>query len=376
MYLKQVDIESILDSMQGMPPANDEVFLLFLAEQSQPDLTELVNTLKAEGLHFMGGVFPGVIHQVLHREGAVILRVPTCGKPRLIRDLDQMGSQPLGTLKAPQPSEKCPTGCPTALVLVDGLAPNLAPFLDALRQGFGSSVHYVGGGCGSMSLRQEPCLFTEDGVFKNAALVLMMPLGSSIGIQHGWRRLTGPLTATQTDRNTIRLLNGRPAVEVYREIVEKDSGRSLAAGGFYDMAKEYPFGIVMNSDEDLVRDPIAMGPNGELICIGEVPQGTALNVLKGQKSALIAAAGRAAGYLCRKAPAYRQCLVFDCVSRALFLDQAYAKELDMVHNSLHMIDQKLIAKGALSLGEIASTAQQDLKFFNKTTVVAGLFDRG
>ena len=56
--------------------------------------------------------------------------------------------------------------------------------------------------------------------------------------------------------------------------------------------------------------------------------------------------------------------------------EAYAKELDMVHNSLHMIDQKLIAKGALSLGEIASTAQQELRFFNKTTVVAGLFDRG
>jgi hypothetical protein len=372
MYVGQIEMQSLLNRIRDVPRQPEDVFVILLAEQTKPDLHKLVATLNDAHIPFMGGVFPGVIHHKLYREGAVILRMPACNKPIVIQNLEDVGSQ-LGFSRG-VPDGSCSKGCPTAVVLVDGFAPNISRFLDGLSKALGPAVHYVGGGCGSVTLRQEPCLFSEEGVFQNAALVMMTPMGSTVGIQHGWRRLTGPLTATKTQRNIIHLLNGRTAFDVYKEIVEKDSKRTFTSDNFYAIAQEYPFGIVMNSDEDLVRDPIAAGSNGELICIGDVPENAALNILKGQKSALIAAAGRAAGYLCRKTPKLQQCLLFDCVSRSLYLDQSYAKELDMIHNSLRMIEPSLIAEGALSMGEIASTDQKELKFFNKTTVVGGLFE--
>ncbi|HBA83664.1 MAG TPA: hypothetical protein DCZ95_06170 [Verrucomicrobia bacterium] len=374
MYLGDVEIRTILSHILDRPSKPEDVFLIFLAEKTKPDLAELVAALKEAHIRFMGGVFPGVIHRKLYREGAVILQVPACKGPMVITDFENVATQCLSPSNHPGSEPRSPLACPTVLVLVDGFAPNISHLLNGLFAALGSSAHYLGGGCGSASLRQEPCLFSAEGVFENAALALTLDLGCSIGIQHGWRRLTGPLAATQTDRNVIRQLNGQKAFDVYRDIVEKDSRRKLSPDQFYAVAKEYPFGIVLDSDEDLVRDPIAVGAEGELICIGDIPENAALNVLKGQKSALVAAAGRAAGYLCKKGPPYRQCLLFDCVSRSLYLDQAYSKELDMIHNSLRMSGPTLVAEGALSIGEIASTDQKEIDFFNKTTVVGGLYD--
>jgi len=63
---------------------------------------------------------------------------------------------------------------------------------------------------------------------------------------------------------------------------------------------------------------------------------------------------------------YAGTLVFDCISRALFLQDHFAQELAAVAQGQSPLF------GALTIGEIANSGRSYLEFFNKTTVVARL----
>ena len=121
-----------------------------------------------------------------------------------------------------------------------------------------------------------------------------------------------------------------------------------------------------------MRDPIAVNAAGELICVGEIPEHAALNVLKGRPEWLIAAADQAA--LACRLPAGAQplhSLVMDCISRRLFMGARIADELGAIQRRFQTVAPGLPLEGALTLGEIASYGEGYLEFFNKT-VVAGL----
>ena len=124
------------------------------------------------------------------------------------------------------------------------------------------------------------------------------------------------------------------------------------------------------SDEMVVRDPIALDGD-KMICVGEVPQGSFVNILQGNKDSLVEGAKHAlklAGDSFEKNHSKENVenlstFFIDCISRVLFLEDDFSEELDTVYN-----DNTLI--GALTLGEIANTGTAYLEFYNKTSVVA------
>jgi hypothetical protein len=258
------------------------------------------------------------------------------------------------------------------MVLVDGLTSNIDLFLFQLFDKLGSSAQYIGGGAGSLTLKQQPCLFTRDGFVQDAAIVTFIKRQCKLGIRHGWKKLAGPIVATKTCKNVIMELDWKAAFEVYQEIVESDSGVKLTKEGFYDVAMRYPFGIYKEEAEDIVRDPIITNENGELVCVGEVPEHSVLNILKGETDFLIQAAGQAALDACTNEICDN--LVVDCVSRALFMGEDFTKELAAVKEALAKADNQGIPAGMLTLGEIASVGETFLEFFNKTIVVCGWYE--
>ena len=62
-------------------------------------------------------------------------------------------------------------------------------------------------------------------------------------------------------------------------------------------------------------------------------------------------------------------VVFDCISRVLFLDGEYQRELDAIKGGLGPVHSFF---GALTLGEITNTRQGPINFLNKSTVI-GIF---
>ncbi len=374
MYLdRNKSIEEIVTAVLQQARQANDVVLLLIGEENPPDIVELIAQLNARNVEFFGGIFPGIIYgERRFREGVIVRALPALAPPFVVSGLDKEDvALPDFGPKILQPAEKKYT----ALILVDGLTSNIALFLSEIFNRCGNSMHYVGGGAGSLSLRQAPCVFSKHGFLQDSAIVAFLKLESHLGVRHGWQKIMGPIVATKTQKNLIIELNWRNAFAVYRETVERDAGREMSPENFFDIAKGYPFGIYKEGEEDVVRDPIAVNEKGELICVGEVPENTVLYILKGEPATLIQAAGQAVED-CRlhvgQMPQHT--LIVDCISRTLFLEEKFPQELATINHKFSGLGARNLPIGMLSLGEISSYGEGFVEFFNKTIVTGVLYD--
>ncbi|TAJ44589.1 FIST signal transduction protein [Methanofollis fontis] len=371
MYIDDTEIDSIAERCRDEPTTDDTSFMILLGEESATNIENMISELKYDGISFFGGVFPGLVHgSGKDGGGAIIIPLPTIGRPSLIREINRP-ERDLSCLRPPE------IGMPekrTACILIDGLASNVTDFLSSVLNRIGDAVHYIGGGAGFSDFQQRPCIFTNEGIAENAAVVAIIDHQSTLGVRHGWERLEGPFVATKTEENRIKELNWASPFEVYSQSIYSDSDQEITHEGFFDMAKGYPFGIYSEGNEDIVRDPFAVDGD-DLVCVGEIPENAILHLLKGSDSSLIEAAGRAtADSLPPPGAAIRHILVMDCISRVLYLEDRFVDELAVMHRTVGARGGGIVPEGALSIGEIASYADGLPAFFNKTVVVGSLYD--
>ena len=371
MYLAHASVTEILSAASGLNPSANEALMILVAEQNAPDLNALQRSLKERGMPFFGGLFPAVIAKArTHSEGAIVTALPVLAPPRVFTGLDR------ADLTLPD-LELMPETAPTVIVLADGLVPGISGFLSGVFGQLGPAAHYLGGGAGTSSLVKQPCIFTAEGVFQDAAVLAFVRWPGSLGVQHGLTRLDGPIVATRTRQNTVVELNWQPAFDVYRGIVEADSGHKLTPENFYreGRAWAYPFGLVREGAEDVVREPLSVTETGGIRCGGGVPENAVLHVMKGQTRDLLSAARQAAktAALGTRGRA-RYALVCDCISRQFFLGKHLADELKAVVQEVRATGADLEPEGMLTLGEISSAGESVLDFFNKTIVVGILSD--
>lgn len=345
----------------------DTLFVVMVAENTPLDVAQLMTTLNETTCQYIGGIFPKLIFDnKLLDQGVIVTQLKGLQKIHTVRGLAD-GSYALEKHPEALGSDYC------VFTLVDGLASGISGFLSELYRSYGSEICYFGGGAGSLSLQQAPCLFSREGFLEDAAVYCLLNQTTHLGVRHGWEKLGGPFIATKTNANIVEEINWKPAFEVYRELVEADSGASFDSQAFFDIAKGYPFGMVREGSECIVRDPIAVNEQGHLICVGEVPENTFLDVLKGKNQQLIEAAEQAAMEAADQAGEPTAAMIIDCISRVLFLDENFEQEVQAVTKALHDKGVAPTMRGALTLGEISSFGEGFLEFFNKTTVV-GLFE--
>ncbi len=320
--------------------------------------------LQALPVPVFGGIFPEIIaNNTRLQRGSIVCALPVAVDVHYIEHLSQAGedyflqTQPLIPHVPPQA---------TLLTLVDGLSTRISSLLDGLYEALGDSCKYLGGGAGSLSFQQKPCLFSNQGLRQDCAQITILSCPVSIGIKHGWHKFAGPFFVTGAYDNVITTLDYRPAFEVYREIVEADLGKRFTADNFFDLAKGYPFGLERIKGDVVVRDPVFQKEQA-LVCVGEVPANHIIYILKGEPNNLIYAAHQCVSHAASHAASQQVALLFDCISRTLFLEKHFATELEHIHCGL---PESLPLLGALSLGEIADTGNTCLEFLNKTIVLS------
>ena len=152
----------------------------------------------------------------------------------------------------------------TLMVFVDGLSQRIAAFIDALYAIFGLEINYIGAGAGSLSLKQKPCLITNNGLMEDGAVLASLSIESGVGVSHGWTPISDPYKVTESERNVIKSLDWHPAFDVYKSVVEAHSGTPFASKPFFDIAQAYPFGIAKMGSERVVRDPLALDDDQNL----------------------------------------------------------------------------------------------------------------
>jgi len=321
-------------------------------------------------LPLFGGIFPAIVFnaQVLSR-GTLVIGLRDKFDAQIIENLSDDPAKFSALI-----SENL-SGFGSAnsmLVIVDGLAKNIESLVEELFVHLGSSINAIGGGAGSLDFIQKPIIFSNRGLLKDAAVIAATSTVSSVGVKHGWEILDGPYLVTESEANCLSAINFQSAFDVYKNSVEKHTDLRFAQEDFFTIAKTYPLGIVSVDGELLVRDPLKVVGNA-LICVGEVPQNSTFYLLKGSNSNLIQASGEAALESKQnknttdantETPSV---LMFDCISRQLFLEADYSLALDSVLSNL---DPNSLFLGALTLGEIANSTHGPIELLNKTTVVA------
>jgi hypothetical protein len=323
--------------------------------------------LRMAPIPVFGGVFPAIVHgREMFERGSLVIGLPKVLETRFIPDLSKSGIDYEALLDFKIPDHESAL---TMMVFVDGFARRINAFIESLFNNFGLQMNYIGGGAGSLSMVSKPCLFTNQGMMADCAVLALLGLASGVGVSHGWTHLSGPYRVTGSDHNMVFTLDWKPALDVYRKVVEAHSGMKLDADNLSRSFKSYPFGISRLESECIVRDPFRAGPDKSLICVGEVPQGAFVSILNGDESSLIQAAGKALDLAVKAFPS--QCeagvnIFIDCISRVLFLGEAFTAEMQSVYRE----DRPLV--GACTIGEIANSGTEFLEFYNKTAVVAVL----
>lgn len=326
---------------------------------------ELEDLLAGMTTPILGGIFPAISrNDERHEQGAVLLgleeepdvaRIVGMSDPEC--DYEQQLMTQLDHWRLVHTEG-------TLVVLVDGLASRISALVESLFFVFGLENNFVGGGAGSLSFEQKPCIISSRGLEADVALVLKLPRVSSIGVTHGWTPISDALEVTEADRNVVKSLNWQPAFEAYKRLVDAHSPAPITREEFFEIAKSYPLGLQKLHGEMVVRDPLLVQNEHELVCVGEVPKGSFVRILNGDSASLLQAARQARELVSDgDSDDNHQLLLFDCISRALFLGPDIGQELKE-------LNQGETSVGAFTLGEIANSGMEYLEFLNKTTVLA------
>ncbi len=361
-------IESLSTTIDKAIQNGAKSLLLFLAEASPFNPKILDQYLQKIPVPVAGGIFPQIVCAKKHHTiGAVIccvdfkLSIKSLPIPNETDNLLSQSLQSLGNWFERYAN---------FLVFIDGLSTNIDPFIDMLYDQLGTNKSVAGGGAGSISLEQKPCLLSNQGLLVDAVQIIGIPQKLSIGTCHGWSTFAGPFLVTGTQNNTIQTLNYRPAYELYKETIESLSDKRFSNENFFSISKIFPFGMEKLNQEILIRDPIATKENA-LICVGQVPENTLLYIMRGEPDSLISSAGKAAAIVVnqrRDSTSNMDCVLFDCISRCLFLEDRFEEELSSVLSNL---PEGATLVGALTLGEISSSSWGPIQFLNKTTIACG-----
>ncbi|MFN3487520.1 MAG: FIST signal transduction protein [Emticicia sp.] len=338
-------------------------FLVFVAEKSASEVPDLINLFRNSRIKIFGGIFPTIIQDTTnHFDGILVIKMP------YVRDVIKFSAKDESTFKTINSLD----GINSAILLIDAMIPETDSLLRRIYGLLNNKINIFGGGAGFLTLQQKPCLFTEEGIFEDGAVLALLEKESKIGVKHGWEVFAGPFIANSTEKNIIKELNWRPAFEVYKEVIEANSDNVFSDTNFFEIAKTFPFGIRKEGLEYIVRDPFTTNEAGELVCISEIPENSMLQILTGDPEKLIAAAKEVANETFNSQNGETCLLVFDCVSRVLYLDERFEDELAVMKDVYKSKSGQI--RGVSTLGEIASSGMGFVDFYNKTIVASSIYN--
>lgn len=365
-----VAIEAVLAEWQASYPAMGVLALLPEAEKDH--VVQLQAACRLRGVSLAGAIFPALIEgEAFCERGCWLLCLEQMPYFALHENLPADPAQAAAEVAAgvkpllpDTPSKSC-----TLFMLFDAMVPNISSILDELYLQLANRMHYAGANAGSETFQPMPCLFDGERVIQHGVLVMLLCPHQGAILEHGYRLPEHTMTATSTVGNCIEQIDWRPAFEVYRELVQARFGVEITRDNFYEYAVHFPFGIVRANHNVVVRIPVALGDDGSLFCVGEVPPHAVLALLEAPEVDSVQTLEALDGGLRELGgnPGDSELLLFYCAGRRMHLG------LDAAHAEIQGFAARTGAAqiaGALSLGEIGGSTLWGYPLFHNATLVA------
>jgi hypothetical protein len=344
--------------------------LVLTCDQNNYAEEELNLLLRNCTLKLFGGIYPMLtLQDNLIKQGALIIGFKENLDVTLFSQLHQLANEDCLEKLITSTLEKKNnfSGHDDFLMFYDALIDNVEGFIDCLFECLDHGINIAGGGAGNIDFIQRPCIFTNQGIHSNVVLLVSLPTKLTTSIAHGWRIFQGPFLVSEAQGQTVQSLDYRPAYEVYCQAIESTTEHTFDNADFFDIAKNFPLGIEDINNNLIVRDPI-LAHNNCLQCVGNIPINSMVYLLEGDTETLISATEQASNTAFSKdsQTTIPTTMLFDCVSRVLFMEDKFEKELSII--AKYCSSPALF--GVISLGEIANSQSGAIRLLNKSIVIS------
>lgn len=285
--------------------------------------------------------------------------------------------------KAAADSVKQQAGDSLKLVIMfpDILAGNGADIVRGVADSLGSHFPIVGGASGD-DFRFEKTYQYFNGEVKSRSVVCLGLAGDfkfAIGVKHGWIPIGNPYTVTKSEGSVLHELDGKPAVSIYEEYFGEEEAKQLRSDTLAKLAVTYPLGMnIPGSDEMLIRDPLTVDANGSITCAAEVPEGSHIQLMIGNREEAVQAAKYAADSARAQLGGAKPqaIIIFNCVARRKLFGESASDEIHAMHETLGadvpLIGFYTYGEQAPLGGEVRNFDKCDPTFFNGTVVICAL----
>lgn len=338
--------------------------LALLPETDLGQLPALQTLCRERKLKLLGGIFPALITpNGFVAQGAILSSFDAALGHAFLPDLPADPGQAAAAIAAalPEQSLRNEKGATTLFLLFDSQVPNIGSILAKLFDLLRHHVRYLGINAGSESFQPIPCLFDGERCAGGGVLCLLLPTETPAAVAHCYPVTKSLSRATSTEHNRIALIDGKPAMTAYKELIMAEFGVELTPENFYHYAVHYPFGLISSLDV-LVRIPVGFTEDGSIICVGEIPPNSLLRLLRAPEPSDRSCVDKLSGLLQECAP---NLLAFYCAGRRL----NFGPEAEAELRDLGRACQATAVLGALSLGEISTDGQLNVPEFHNAAIV-------
>jgi len=351
MYAR-VNYYNTLNEFLDSKFSKNKKHLIFIT--SKCDFT--IAQLNKSKIEFYGAVFETIIYKnKVHNNGLMVFELKEETNICFIENMDNYLIE-----------ESIFSNAKSVLTVLDGFSKYTSSFLENIFEDVPLDTNVIGGGAGVFARKKKEVVFNNDGIFKDAAFLIMLNLELELGIGHGWDILDGPFIATDVKGNILKQIDYKNAFSLYKDIVERDSEVKILDKNDYNLLKDYPFGIVKLNGDSIVRDTLSVREDGSLILAGEIPSNSVINILKGEREKLLTQSYEAGKDATKNNS--EVLMMFECISRSQYLKDDIEEQIGNIINDTsakHVF-------GVVSIGEIANDGNKYIYFLNKSCVIGGI----
>lgn len=344
--------------------------IIILAGNNQEFIPEKLNpVLRNTSVPVIGGVFPAVMHnEIFYEVGTVVIGLSKLIENYVIRDMSNEDID-LDTIVEEIGINKATMGNETFFVFIDGFSSLQGQLVDSLFSIFGVVNSFIGGGAGyyhpGTGIKSKHCVFTNEGIFADSAVIGVLQERSEICVAHGFNKISKSYRVTDTCEKQIVTIDWKPALETYMQILQEDSGIEVTKDNFFEIDKSYSIGIEKIGGDTVVRQVLAFDKDGSLSFTVPIPNESSICVLRGDKKSMLEAVKSATSIF------YDGLNMLDgkflflvyCVGRYYFMGDDIQKEIVWINQ------KNMPLVGVLSLGEIANTGTNFIESYNKSFVI-------
>jgi hypothetical protein len=212
------------------------------------------------------------------------------------------------------------------ILLTDGLGGDQQAVLTGVHRVLGAAVPVVGGAAADDRQLLRTSVFHDGAVLTDAAVAIWVgshrPL--TVSCAHGWKSVSLPLLVTSSQGPVVHEIGGRPAADVYWQLVRDTDARPTVPGGPV-WQSSYALGLIEPGGSHLVRGVFAT-EGGPISTFTPLPAYSAVQVMTADPDTLLAVVDG----VISDSLVYGDetvILAFDCIARMDILGNAYPDEI-------------------------------------------------